>query len=105
MYRYRPPELLLGSNTYGNAVDIWSAGCIIVEMSRNKVLFEGAYDIDQIHIIFKLLGTPSESTWLELAQFPYWRDSFPKWNRSVDWGTIVPRLPDDGRDLVEVQYH
>lgn len=40
---YRAPEVLLGSNTYGNSIDIWSAACIIVEMSTNKVLFEGKW--------------------------------------------------------------
>ena len=27
---YRPPELLLGEERYGTAVDIWSCGCVMV---------------------------------------------------------------------------
>jgi len=27
---YRPPELLLGEERYGPAVDIWSCGCVFV---------------------------------------------------------------------------
>jgi serine/threonine protein kinase len=53
---YRAPEILLGSNSYTNSVDVWSAGCIICEMARNKVLFEGKCDIDQIHLIFNAFG-------------------------------------------------
>jgi serine/threonine protein kinase len=30
---HSPPELLLGSRVYGPAVDIWSAGCIMGEVS------------------------------------------------------------------------
>ncbi|XP_066353019.1 cyclin-dependent kinase C-2-like isoform X1 [Miscanthus floridulus] len=29
---HRPPELLLGSTKYGPAVDMWSVGCILVEL-------------------------------------------------------------------------
>jgi len=29
---YRAPEILLGSKLYSTAVDIWSLGCIFVEM-------------------------------------------------------------------------
>ena len=53
---YRPPEILLGSKTYALSVDIWSAGCIIVEMASRIVLFQGNCDIDQLHLIFQILG-------------------------------------------------
>jgi len=33
---YRPPELLLGTQTYGPAVDMWSAGCIFAELLHGK---------------------------------------------------------------------
>ena len=29
---YRPPEILLGCKQYSTAVDVWSIGCIFVEM-------------------------------------------------------------------------
>jgi len=29
---YRAPEILLGSKLYSTAVDVWSLGCIFVEM-------------------------------------------------------------------------
>ena len=29
---YRAPELILNSTTYGCEIDMWSAGCIIVEL-------------------------------------------------------------------------
>lgn len=29
---YRPPEILLGSKTYGTEIDIWSLGCVFAEL-------------------------------------------------------------------------
>ena len=37
----RPPELLLGAEQYGPAVDVWSIGCIFAEMLTRKPLFPG----------------------------------------------------------------
>ena len=38
---YRCPELLLGSEQYTSAIDIWSAGCIFAEMAQGNPLFVG----------------------------------------------------------------
>jgi mitogen-activated protein kinase 15 len=36
---YRAPELLLGSQTYNEKVDLWSVGCILAEMLIKNPLF------------------------------------------------------------------
>lgn len=38
---YRPPDVLLGSKHYSTSIDIWSIGCIFVEMLNLKPLFPG----------------------------------------------------------------
>jgi serine/threonine protein kinase len=38
---YRSPELLLGFESYGPAVDLWSAGCIFLELLTKKSPFPG----------------------------------------------------------------
>ena len=43
---YRAPEILLGSDEYSTPIDIWSAGCIFVEMITKKPLFTGDSEID-----------------------------------------------------------
>jgi cyclin-dependent kinase 12/13 len=48
---YRPPELLLGVEHYGPAVDMWSCGCILGELFVKKPLFQGNQEFDQLEII------------------------------------------------------
>jgi len=38
---YRAPELLLGTEFYGPAVDMWSAGCIFGELLLGQMMFPG----------------------------------------------------------------
>ncbi|KAL0718629.1 hypothetical protein Bca4012_067952 [Brassica carinata] len=60
---YRPPELLLGSTDYGVTADLWSAGCILAELFTGKPLLPGRTEVEQMHKIFKLCGSPSEEYW------------------------------------------
>ncbi|KAL8222788.1 hypothetical protein R6Q57_020187 [Mikania cordata] len=60
---YRPPELLLGSTDYGIAVDLWSTGCILAELFAGKPIMPGRTEVEQLHKIFKLCGSPSEEYW------------------------------------------
>jgi len=60
---YRPPELLLGATRYGFAVDIWSAGCILAELVLGRPLFTGKTEMDQLQLIFDMVGTPTSKSW------------------------------------------
>ncbi|KAJ1522135.1 hypothetical protein ONE63_002446 [Megalurothrips usitatus] len=53
---YRAPELLVGDNKYGKAVDVWAVGCLFSEMLSGDPLFPGQSDIDQLFQITKVLG-------------------------------------------------
>jgi serine/threonine protein kinase len=111
---YRAPELLLGCDLYDKTVDIWSVGCILLELAHpNKaVAFPGMNTLDQLFKIFLLLGTPStaptqlgagpsypELYWPEIANFPYYSVSFPQWPPRA-WDVIAPRLDAVGHQLV-----
>ena len=56
---YRPPEVLMGGKYYSTALDIWSLGCIFIEMATGKPMFSGDSEIDQLFKIFKIMGTPN----------------------------------------------
>ncbi|XP_019874073.1 cyclin-dependent kinase 6 [Aethina tumida] len=68
---YRAPEVLLGL-PYATPVDIWSVGCIIVELYNLTPLFRGTSESDQLTTIFRELGRPSENEW-------------PKDNIAIKW--------------------
>jgi len=44
------------SAPYGRAVDVWSVGCILGELSDGQPLFAGESEIDQLFTIQKVLG-------------------------------------------------
>ncbi|KAA0062042.1 hypothetical protein IC582_026122 [Cucumis melo] len=67
---YRPPELLLGASHYGVAVDLWSTGCILAELYAGKPILPGKTEVEQLHKIFKLCGSPPENYWKKL-QLPH----------------------------------
>ncbi|XP_065845787.1 dual specificity tyrosine-phosphorylation-regulated kinase 1A-like [Oscarella lobularis] len=55
---YRSPEVLLGV-AYDMAIDMWSLGCILVEMHTGEPLFSGANEFDQMCKIVEVLGIPA----------------------------------------------
>ena len=57
---YRAPEVMLSSQQYTRAVDIWSLGCIMGELLKRKVLFKGSNYLHQIELYCRLLGCPPD---------------------------------------------
>ncbi|CAH2058125.1 unnamed protein product [Thlaspi arvense] len=57
---YRAPELLLNSSDYTAAIDVWSVGCIFMELMDRKPLFPGRDHVHQLRLLMELIGTPSE---------------------------------------------
>lgn len=96
---YRAPDVLMGSRKYSTPVDLWSVGCIFGEMAGSKPLFPGTSDADQLTRIFKVLGTPTETTWPSMSELPEYKGQFEKQE-----GTF-PKFPKDnltnaGRELL-----
>ena len=58
---YRAPEILMGSQRYTKAVDMWSVGCIVGEMMVGKALFPGNSTLNQIEWVINLIGRPNSS--------------------------------------------
>lgn len=67
---YRPPELLLGEERYGPAIDIWSCGCILGELFTRKPIFQGNTEQIQLDAIISKCGTPTVVNWPEVISLP-----------------------------------
>jgi mitogen-activated protein kinase 1/3 len=57
---YRAPELLLNCSAYTAAIDIWSVGCIFMELLKRAPLFPGRDYVHQLRLITELIGTPED---------------------------------------------
>lgn len=82
---YKPPELLYGATMYGAEVDVWSAGCIFLELFSRRPVFQGQDEIHQLDVIYKLMGTPKTEDWPEVGELPWYDLVKPR-------DAIAPRL-------------
>lgn len=85
---YRPPELLFGATVYGPEVDMWSAGCIMLELFTKKPVFQGNDEIHQLDIVYKIIGTPTPDRWTGVLDLPWYelvkpRDAIPNHFREL----------------------
>ena len=97
---FRSPELLLGATAYAAPVDIWSAGCILMEMFTGEPLFPGEDELKQLELIYGLFGAPTVDSWpgvdrlpwFELLKFPTLKPAHPRHRQ--------PPSVDDGNDAI-----
>ncbi|KAJ3353276.1 Cyclin-dependent kinase 10 [Entophlyctis luteolus] len=68
---YRSPEILLGDSMYTTAADIWSAGCILAELFKNRPLLPGRTEANQLALIAGLLGSATPRIWPGMARLPH----------------------------------
>ena len=57
---YRAPEIILGI-PYTTAIDVWSLGCILVELHTGYPMFPGESEAEQIVCIMEVFGLPPKS--------------------------------------------
>ncbi|KAL6950756.1 hypothetical protein ACO0QE_000037 [Hanseniaspora vineae] len=97
---YRAPELVLGDKFYTTAVDLWGVGCLFAEFFMKSPILQGKTDIDQGHVIFQLMGTPTEESWPTFKYLPgksaYEKTAYP----STLEKTYSKHLGADGLDLL-----
>lgn len=99
---YKAPELLLGSKNYDFKIDIWSIGLIIIELLIRVPYLPGKDDLDQLNLIFKVLGTPSEKDWPQVKALPNYNTNlymYPKPNRQ-EWRKRFIAISDNFLDLL-----
>jgi dual specificity tyrosine-phosphorylation-regulated kinase 2/3/4 len=65
---YRAPEIILGID-YNEAIDMWSFGCILVELVTGCPLLPGESEVDQAALIVELIGYPPKEV-LKVSEMP-----------------------------------
>lgn len=102
---YRAPELLLGVKEYSTAIDMWSVGCIMGELILNAPLLSGKSEMEQIHKIFNLVGSPTAENWPKHQDLPNLkRFKFPACAPNLESKFPVRRFDFDGRTLSEAGF-
>merc|ERR1712167_126312 len=98
---YRPPEILLGSQTYAPPVDMWAVGTILAEMITKRPMFPGECEIDELFKIFRMLGTPTDNEWPGVTQLQDYNAQFPSWPRVSVAGFVKGPVCSKGIALIE----
>ncbi|KAH7295732.1 hypothetical protein KP509_27G063100 [Ceratopteris richardii] len=98
---YRAPELLLGATEYGTGIDIWSVGCILGELFAGRPILAGRTEVEQLHKIFKLCGSPPEDYWnkYRLPQATTFKRQHPYKRMLTE---TYKQLPQTALDLLDV---
>jgi homeodomain interacting protein kinase len=86
---YRAPEIILGL-PFGEAIDMWSLGCVVAELFLGWPLYPGSSEYDQIRYITQTQGVSSDRMlnsatktmkffYREMdANYPFWRLKTPE---------------------------
>ncbi|XAR55662.1 Cyclin-dependent kinase [Bertholletia excelsa] len=98
---YRAPELLLGATEYGVAIDLWSVGCILAELFAGKPIMPGRTEVEQMHKIFKLCGSPSEGYWRR-SKLPHSASFKPQRPYRRCLSEIFKSFPSSALSLIDV---
>ncbi|CAJ0956765.1 unnamed protein product, partial [Mesorhabditis belari] len=71
-------------------------------MVRGRSLFMGDSEIDQLFYIFRVLGTPDSTSWVEVERLPDYQFSFPKWMyNEEEFRKKMHPLDEEGFDLIK----
>ncbi|KAG6833539.1 hypothetical protein H0H87_005190 [Tephrocybe sp. NHM501043] len=80
---YRSPEVLLGMS-YTASIDMWSLGCIAVELFLGLPLFPGTSEYNQLTRIIEMLGMPPLSMLNTGKQSNQFFDTYEMWNPQLN---------------------
>ena len=74
---YRAPECLLTDGYYTYKMDIWSVGCVMAEILSLHPLFPGSNEVDQVHRIHNVVGSPSPELLSKFKKSKHMEFNFP----------------------------
>lgn len=97
---YRAPECLLTDGYYSFKMDLWSAGCVLFEILALFPLFPGNNELDQLHKIHNVLGTPAKELLDKLkAKGTHMNFDFPL-KKGTGLQKLAPSASPDALDLL-----
>lgn len=96
---YRSPECLITDGYYSYKMDIWAVGCIFFEVLMLYPLFPGKDELDQIHRIHSLLGTPSKQLLSKFRPSKHISFDFPQM-KGRGLRSLMKNCPADLMDLL-----
>lgn len=105
---YRSPEVILGEMQYTYGLDMWSVGCIIMEMYTSDVLFLGNDESEVLYSIFRLKGLPQDDRYyhkhVKDSCKKIWDTAFSRYMRNSHLAVPERRLrrSDICQELVEI---
>ncbi|KAL6902322.1 hypothetical protein ACP4OV_005198 [Aristida adscensionis] len=99
---YRAPELLLNSTDYSAAIDVWSVGCIFMELINRQPLFPGRDHMHQMRLITEVIGTPTDEElgFIRNEDSRRYMRHLPQFPRRP-FASLFPRVQPAALDLIE----
>ena len=69
-YPFKPPEILLGLKKYTTAFDIWSIGCILVQICTMSLLFCANDPVGVLKLMYEIFGSFNDNVLPGYRNFP-----------------------------------
>jgi len=100
---YRAPEVMCSCREYDNKIDVWSVGCIMAELHGRKPLFPGKDYIQQMNLIFDILGspTPSDTSFISNKKALQYIQTQMEMRKPIPLASIYPQANPTAVSLME----
>ena len=69
-YPYKPPEILLGLKKYTTTFDIWSIGCLLVQICTMSLLFCANDPVGVLKLMYEIFGSFNDNVLPGYRYFP-----------------------------------
>lgn len=81
-------------------MDLWGAGCVFFEVLALIPLFPGNNELDQVHKIHNILGTPEQELLDRFQQHAsHMQFNFPA-KKGTGIADLIPHVSKDAQDLI-----
>lgn len=99
---YRPPDVLIGCKNYDINIDMWSIGCIFVEMLLGYPIFSGSSEAEQVIEILKVIGIPSYEDYPEFRTYPEYKEEMENYTEFNLFKILKDKCNSKSYDLLSV---